>query len=199
MTDSSKTDKPPEYNSNLVRNYEIVETTDDPWVDAIRKQYRVFVPSNISKEELKSTLIQIVVDKTSENNNIDAICFFAYDRKEDVNGAYTFRTVDWCPNGNRGDVTSEIAKTNDRSNYEYAFKFKDKVGNSDIKRPTELEFEINDYYSECYDAEWDKIDLSDPYATVDEDAIYQKVAGKYGITKEEAKEICIKVTLYQMQ
>jgi hypothetical protein len=62
-----------------------------------------------------------------------------------------------------------------------------------------LEFEIKDYYSECYDAEWDNIDLSDPYATVDEEVVYQKVADKYGITKEEAKEICTKVTLYQLQ
>ncbi|ATU08412.1 hypothetical protein [Methanohalophilus portucalensis] len=196
---TSVADKPPEYNRDLVRNYEIIETTDDPWGDAIRKQYRVIIPSNITKEELKSTLIQIIVDETSENNNIDAICIFAYDRKEDVNGAYTFGTVDWCPNGNWGDVTSEIAKTNDRTTYEYVFRIKDKVGNENIERPTDLEFEIDDYYSECSDAEWDKIDLSDPYAIVDEDVIYQKVADKYGITKEEAEDICIKVTIYKMK
>ena len=191
--------EPAEYDRTLVRNYEVVETEDDPWNDAIRKQYRVLVPSDISKDELKSTLIQIVIDKTSENKDIDAIAIFAYDRKEDINDAYTFGTMNWCPNGNWGDVTPEIASNNDRSSYEYVFDIKDKVGDKNIERPTDLEFEINDYYYVCSDAEWDKIDLSDPYAVVDEDIIYQKIADKYGITKEEAEEICMKVTIYQMQ
>lgn len=191
--------KPAEYDSTLVRNYEIVETEDDPWKSAIRKQYRVLVLTDITEEELKATLIQIVLDKSSENEDIDAISIFAYDRREDVNGAYTLGTVDWCPNGNWGDVTPEIASSNDRSSYEYVFDIKEKVGNENLERPTDLEFEIRDYYTVCSDAEWDKIDLSDPYAIVDEDVVYQKVADKYGITKEEAEEICMKVTLYQMQ
>lgn len=191
--------EPAEYDRTLVRNYEIVETEDDPWNGAIRKQYRVLVPSDISKDELKSTLIQIVIDKTSENKDIDAIAIFAYDRKEDINDAYTFGTMNWCPNGNWGDVTPEITSNNDRSSYEYVFDIKDKVGDKNIERPTDLEFEINDYYYVCSDAEWDKIDLSDPYAFVDEDTIYPIIADKYGITKEEAKEICRKVSIYQMQ
>lgn len=190
---------PSEYDSSLVRDYEIVETENDPWKNAIRKQYRVLVPADISKEELKATLIQIVMDKASENKDIDAICVFAYERKEDVNSAYTLGTADWCPNGNWGDVTPEIASNNDRSSYEYVFNIMDKVGNQEIERPTYLEFEINDYYYVCSDAEWDKIDLSDPYAVVDEDVVYQKVAEKYGITKEEAEEICMKVELYNLQ
>ncbi|MCD4822581.1 MAG: hypothetical protein K8R11_11070 [Methanococcoides sp.] len=197
--DSLTSNYEPEYDSALVRNYEIVEIEDDLWKSAIRKQYRVLVPTDISKEELKATLIQIVLDKTSENKDIDAISIFAYDRREDVNGAYTLGTVDWCPNGNWGDVTPEIASSNDRSSYEYVFDIKEKVGDDNLERPTDLEFEIRDYYTVCSDAEWDKIDLSDPYAVVDEEVIYQKVADKYGITKEEAKEICMKVTLYQMQ
>jgi hypothetical protein len=191
--------KPAEYDSTLVKYYEIVESEDDTWKSAIRKQYRVVVPTDISKEELKATLIQIVLDKTSENKDIDAISIFAYDRREDVNGAYTLGTVDWCPNGNWGAVTPEIASSNDRSSYEYVFDIKEKVGDENLERPTDLEFEIRDYYTVCSDAEWDKIDLSDPYAVVDEDVVYQKVADKYGITKGEAEEICMKVTLYQMQ
>lgn len=188
----------PEYNSTLVKNYEIVETVDDPWNDAIRKQYSVIVPSDISKDELKATLIQIVLDKTSENKEIDAICIFAYDKKQDLNGAYTFGTVDWCPNGSWSDVTPEIASSNDRSSYEYVFNIRDKVGNKNREHPTDLEFEIMDYYTVCTDAEWDKIDLNDPYAVIDEDVVYQKVADKYGITKEEVKDICMKVAIYKM-
>ena len=75
----------PEYNRTLVRNYEIVKTEDisikalDKPLSAystseieklpmnIRKEYRVVVPSDISKEELKSTLIQVVMWKGSSH------------------------------------------------------------------------------------------------------------------------------------
>jgi hypothetical protein len=189
----------PEFDSNLVRDYVIVETENDPWENAIRKQYRVLVPSDISEEEVKATFTQIIMDETSKNNDIDAICIFAYDRKEDINGAYTIGKVDWCPNGNWGDVTSKIAETNDRSSYEYVFDIKGKVVNPTIDSPTELEFEIYDYFLVCCDDEWDKIDLNDPYAIVDEELVAQKVAEHYGISVEKVDEICLKVVEYQYQ
>lgn len=49
------------------------------------------------------------------------------------------------------------------------------------------------------DAEWENIDLSDPYAMVDENLIFQKVAKKHGISEEEAEKIIMKVLLYQMK
>jgi len=187
--------EPSEYDSSLVRNYEIVETEDDPFGSAIRKQYRVLVPADISKEELKATLIQIVMDKTSENRDIDAISVFAYFyRTGSIKHAYPIGTVDWCPNGNWGDVNAKIASTNDRSSYEYEFLFiKDIVGNieaADI--PTDRDFEIDNYYQVVNDAEWDKSDVDVP----DEDVVIQKVADKFGITKDEATDIITKVLLY---
>lgn len=189
---------PPEYDSSLVRNYEIVETEDDPWGNAIRKQYRVLVSTDISKEELKATLIQIAMDQASRNGDIDAICVFAYyDRKGGISNAYTIGTMDWSPYGDWGGVTSEIASTNDRSSYEYEFVIEDKVGNiepADI--PTDRDFEIYDYYQVVNDAEWENIDLNDPYSFVDEDVVVQKVADKFGITKDEATDIIRKVLWY---
>ncbi|NPE31670.1 hypothetical protein HNV12_27680 [Methanococcoides sp. SA1] len=187
---------PSEYDSSLVKDYEILETEDDSWKNAIRKQYRVLISTDVSKEELRSTLIQIVMDETSKNSDIDAISIFAYDRKEDVNGVYTLGTVDWCPNGNWGDVTSEIASSNDRSSYEYIFDIKQKVGNPTVTSPTKLEFEIYDYFLSSCDAEWDKIDLSDPYSYVDEDVVKQNVANHYGISVEKVNTICTKVVEY---
>lgn len=154
----------PEYDSTLVRNYEIVETEDisikvmDKPLSAystseieklpmnLRKEYRVVVPSDISKEEFKSTLIQVVMDKTSENPDIDEVVVFAYDRKEDADSFYTFGMVEWCPNGDWAGVTPIIASTNDRSSYQYNFEIKDKVGNIEVTdRPTEREFDLSKY------------------------------------------------------
>jgi len=157
---------PSEYNRSLVKNYEIVKEDDismKPLTKPlssyspeelnslpmnIRMVYKVVISPNITKEELKSTLIQVVMDKTSKNKDIDEVSVFAYDRKEEVNFAYNLGTVDWCPNGDWGSMTPEIASSNDRSSYKYVFNIKDQVGNINLsERPTEREYEIYDTYN----------------------------------------------------
>lgn len=194
LTPTPKTTTIPEYNSALVRNYEIVKIEDiSTKVGSqlnIRKAYRIVVSSDISKEELKATLIQVVMDKTSENSDIDEVIVFAYDRKEDADSIYTFGKVEWCPNGDWGGVTSIIASTNDRSSYKYTFDIKDKVGSIDTSdRPTEREFEI---YNALEEALWEDLDTP-------EEIIEERVAKKYGISKEELDRIWIKVTAYKMK
>ena len=223
---TSTTPEVPEYNRTLVRNYEIVESEDisikalDEPLSAystseieklpmnIRKVYRVVVPSDISKEELKSTLIQVVIDKTSENLEIAEVTVFAYDRKEDADSIYTFGKVEWCPNGDWTGVTSTIASTNDRSSYQYNFDIKDKVGSIDASdRPTEREFEIHDYYDARLLEETKKLfeaeDAGLPYKYAKQDelenAVRTEVANKYSISEEELDEIYIKVLTYKME
>lgn len=133
---------PSEYDRSLVRDYEILKTEDDPWKSAIRKEYRVLVPTDISKEELKATIIQIAMDQTSENEDIDAINIFVYDRKEDINGAYTIGKMDWSPYGDWGEITSEIAETNDRSSYKYIFDIIEIVEKPIADSTNELESKI---------------------------------------------------------
>ena len=218
--------KVPEYNSTLVRNYEIVKTEDisikalDKPLSAystseieklpmnMRKRYRVIVPSDISKEELKATLIQVVMDKTSENPDIDEVVVLAYDRKEDADSIYTFGRVEWCPNGDWAGVTSIIASTNDRSSYRYNFDIKDKVGSIDASdRPTEREFEIHDYYDDRLLEESKKLfeaqNAGLPYKYADqeelEEAVRTEVANKYGISEEELDKIWLKVGAYKMK
>ena len=215
-----------EYDSTMVRNYEIVKTEDisikalDKPLSAystseienlpmnIRKEYRVVVPSDISKEELKSTLIQVVMDKTSEHPDIDEVVVFAYDRKEDADSIYTFGRGEWCPNGDWAGVTSTIASTNDRSSYQYNFDIKDKVGSIDASdRPTEREFEIHDYYDARLLEETKKLieaedaGLSYKYADQEEleNAVRTEVANEYGISEEELDKIYIKVWTYKMK
>jgi len=225
-TTTSSDTRVPEYDSTLVRNYEIVKTEDisikalDKTLSAystneienlpmnIRKEYRVVVPSDISKEELKSTLIQVVIDKTSENRDIDEVVVFAYDRKEDADSIYTFGRVEWCPNGDWAGVSSMIASTNDRSSYQYNLDIKDKVGNIGASdRPSEREFEIHDYYDARLLEETKKLieaedaGLSYKYANQEEleNAVRTEVANKYGISEEELDKIYIKVWTYKMK
>ena len=218
------TPEAPEYNRTLVRNYEIVKTEDisikalDKPLSAystseieklpmnIRKRYRVVVPSDISKEGLKSTLIQVVMDKTLANPDIDEIVVLAYDRKEDTDDIYTFGKVEWCPNGDWAGVTSLIATTNGRSSYQYNFDIRDKVGIIDTSdRPTEREFEIHDYYdARLLEESKKRIEAEDaglPYKYADqeelENAVRTEVAKKYGISEEELDIIYIKVWTYK--
>lgn len=205
-----------DYDSSLVKNYDMVQNEDISMKALVkplsaytpdelnslplnvRKVCKVVISPSVSKEELKSTLIQVVMDETSKNNDIDEVAVFAYDRKEEANFAYNLGKVEWCPNGDWSSVTPEIASSNDRSSYKYVFDIKDQVGSIDASgRPTEREYEIYDYFNKCYDIALKNIDLNDPKAIVDEDLIMQEIAGKYGITKEEANGICTKVSIYE--
>jgi hypothetical protein len=201
------------YNGSLVRNYEIVKTEDfsmkalDKSLSAytsaeidnlpmnIRKEYRVVVPIDISKEELKATLIQVVMDKTSENPDIDVIVIFAYDREEDVDDFYTFGRLIWSPDGETFAVPSTIASKNDHSSYNYSFDIRDKVGNAYVDRPTEREFEIHDIYYKALMEIPDEDILEDMHGA--EAKVRARVAKELGISEEELDEIYSKVVGYK--
>ncbi len=197
-----------DYNKELVRDYKIIKIEDlsmkamgkslsaysrseiERLPKNTRKRYKVVVPSDISKAEFKSTIIQLILDETKKDSDIDAIAVLVYDREEDVDSFYTLGKVDWCPYGNWGDVTSRIASSNNRSSYEYVFNIKDKVGNANSEiRPTEREFEIYDIYGKAlYE------DINIP-----EEEIRTRVANKLGVSEEELDKIYIKVTTYNLK
>lgn len=196
------------YGTNTVRKYTILESKDisikamtQPLSsyksgevanlpNNIRMKYRILVPSDISRDELKATMIQLVKDESAKNPDIDEMVAFAYDRKEDSQGVYTYGKIEWCPNGNWAGVTPQIAKNNDRSNYEYVIDIKNKVGAQDtIDKPTKREFEI---YNVFYKALW-----ADP--DVPEEKIEKKIAKQFKISTEKLKEIFIKVVAYKSE
>jgi len=156
----------------------------------IRKTYRIVVPSNVTKEELKALMKHLVKQVTKENSDIDEVAVYAYDREEDSDSAYTFGKMEWCPNGNWAGVTPRIASSNDRSSYQYVFNIKEKVGRlSTTDIPTKQEYAIYDTY---YKALWAEEDL-------DEEIIKKRVAKKLGISEKKLQEIWIKVTAYNME
>ena len=156
----------------------------------VRKEYRIVVPSDISREELKATMKHLVAQETKKNSDIDTIVIFAYDRKEDSGSVYTFGKMEWCPYGNWGGVTPVIASSNDRSSYKYIFDIAEKVGNiSTSNMPTKEEYKI---YDALEKALWD-----DPNA--DEKIAERKVAKEFGISEEELNKIYLKVMVYKMK
>lgn len=66
-----------------------------------------------------------------------------------------------------------------------------------VEDPTDLEFEIHDYFQTVCEAEWEKVDLNDPNQFVDEYQITQDIAKHYGISKEDVEYILLKVNEYQ--
>ena len=133
-------------------------------------------------------MIQLVKDETARNPDIDEIVVFAYDRKEDVDGAYTFGKLEWCPNGDWAGVTPTIARNNDRNNYKYNVDIKDKVGDP-TSRPTKREFRIHDAL--------DKALWADPDAP--EEQVKKKIAKQFKITVEELDRVFVKVLSYQIK
>jgi len=156
----------------------------------IRKEYRIVIPSDISKEELKATMKHLVVLETEKDPDIDEIIVFAYDRKEDSESVYTFGKMEWCPYGTWGSVTPNIASSNDRSSYKYVYHITDKVGKiSATSIPTKREFSIYDSFEKALSAD----------QNIDEGIVKLKVAKELGISVEEIDRICIKVLTYKMQ
>jgi hypothetical protein len=115
---------PDYYDEKLVKEYKIVGEKDVSTAGIKRMTYRIVVPATITEAELKSTMIKITMDKTTADPDLDDVTIWAYDNEKDVNGPYTKGMLDWCPDRIGGDITPEIAKSNDRSTYKYNFLIK---------------------------------------------------------------------------
>jgi hypothetical protein len=150
--------------------------------------YRILVPSDISREALKTAMIRLVEKETARNPDIDEIAVFAYDRLQDVGGAYTFGKLEWCPYGDWASVTPTIARSNDRTNYKYKVDIKKKVGDP-TSRPTEREFRTYDTLSKALWADPD----------VPEDEVMKKIAEQLDTTVDELDRVYKKVAIYQSE
>ena len=153
----------------------------------IRLTMSIVVPFDISKENLENTLKSIVYEKTEKNKDIDEIVIFAYDDKNDIGAGYTFGKLLWSPNAKTGNVTTEIAQNNIRTNYKFDIIIKDKVGNiSKSDLPTKRELEI---YNEI---------MSEKYWDMQEEQSEPIIMKKFKISKKELKDIWLKVASHKL-
>ncbi|WP_288070326.1 hypothetical protein V7O61_06220 [Methanolobus sp. WCC1] len=86
-----------------------------------------------------------------------------------------------------------ISSKNDIDDMIRSYKLKDKK----LEKPTDIEFEIYNYFEDLCNAEWSKVDMNKTNQIVDEYKITQDVAKHYSISKEEVDYIWLKVSEYQ--
>lgn len=187
-------------------SYSIAELNELPM--DVKISYRIVVPTDITKDQLKNTIKKLISNELQKNKDIDEIIIFVYDRKEDANGIYTFARAIYAPNGKLGGVTPQIASLNDKSSYKIIWEINDKVGNiQQSDRPTEKEFEIYHYFDDRLFEETDKMydaqDAGLPHKYSNsaevENAVIKEVANKYGISEEEVDRIFMKVLAYNLK
>jgi len=107
-------------------DYSIQELEDLPL--NFRMKYQIIVPSDITLEELKSTLAQVIKEKSTENSDIDEIAVQSWESEESLEGRNpTIGYAEWCPYGKWGGVTQEIAKSNVRDSYKIIYHIDEKT------------------------------------------------------------------------
>jgi len=93
-----------------------------------RMSYRVVVSSEIKENQVRPIIEQIVTDITSKDNDIDEISIFLYSDKELVkDGWYDVARATWAPGGELGNVTPEIARSNNRFGYKITIQVADNL------------------------------------------------------------------------
>lgn len=87
-----------------------------------RMKYQIIVSSDITLEELKSTLAQVIKEKSTENSDIDEIVVQSWESEESLKGRNPIiGYAEWCPYGNWAGMTPEIARDNVRDSYKITY------------------------------------------------------------------------------
>ena len=93
-----------------------------------RMRYSIVVPSDITLEELKTTLAQVIKEKSAANPDIDAIHVGAWESKESFEGGNShIGFAEWSPYGEWAVMPPEIAKNNIRDSYKIVYSINEKT------------------------------------------------------------------------
>lgn len=168
--------------------------------------YKVVLAHEIKESQVKATIEKVVNDIIEKDNDIDEIALNLYSDKTLTEGAYDIGTAIWAPFGKLGNVTPEIAKSNNRESYNITYEIKDNLDEYLTQRQkSEDKFDLTEedrrrYYKEIVAAEnraskeVKKMNLTDAAKYYDkEDELMEKyrteVRKKYNLSKEQASEI----------
>ena len=116
-----------------VPSYKIMEEKDISFrtgynrSDPINKRftYRVLVSPKIKRNQIEPLFNQLIKEFTSIDNDIDDITIWLYSDKNLINGIYDVAMATWAPED--GNVTGEIAVTNNRDSYKLNVTIPDNV------------------------------------------------------------------------
>jgi uncharacterized protein YraI len=89
-------------------------------------QYHIALGLDANREQIKPTAKTIVQDISNKNPDIDEIILELYSEKElaEVGGAGDIAKAIWAANGELGNVTPEIARSNNRNSYNLKIDFR---------------------------------------------------------------------------
>lgn len=156
---------------------------------ALEVDYDVLISPNISLVEFKATVKKIIKAGILENPDADEIVISVYERENSYDNPYS--TIYWALNGDLGNVTPEIAKSNDRSNYKVNFLFINGLGKkrSDVAASDSERLIFYRYY----EIWWSLPTVSfDKMKAKDENA-YEITAKELNLPNEDVKKIVEKV------
>jgi len=102
--------------------YEIIKTEDQSRKATGNKKmrYKIVVSSDGKDSNIEATIEKIISDITLGDNDIDEISLLLYSNNKLIEDGFGFdiASATWAPLGKLGNVTAEIAKSNNRDNYE---------------------------------------------------------------------------------
>ena len=177
------------FDSSEVREYNMVVERDISVSNNFRMKYCITIPRDITEEELQSTLVSIIKEKSTSNPEIDEIYIAAWYDEAAVEKAVCLAFAEWSPNGEWGSAAGDIAENNDRQSYLINFNL-----NTEIK-PEQIKYGFTEQERKqvFYDlvALQDKISFDDPDYDKKMDQAEETVAAQYGLTVEQVKDIGI--------
>jgi len=111
----------------------------------IRMRYLIVVPSDITLEELKSLLAQVIMEKSNANPDIDEIYIGAWESEESFKGGNpNLGYAEWSPYGKWSVMTPEIARNNNRDSYKIVYNIDEKALEAIKKRKIETLFGLSE-------------------------------------------------------
>jgi len=155
-----------------------------------RMKYSITIPRDITEEELKSTMAQIIKDNSIENPDIDEIVVFAWYFEGSVGQSAAMGKAEWCPYGEWGDLPPEIAESNIRDSYKILFSQIEIQIYEDEEKYGLTESERMQAFYDLV-ALQDAISFDDPKWEEKNEEAYAIIADKYGITEGQMHDIAI--------
>ena len=107
----------------------------------IRMDYSIVMPSDVTLEELKFQLAQVIMEKSNANPDIDEIHIGIWESEESFEGGNpNLGYAEWSPYGEWSVMPPEIAKNNNRDSYKIVYNINKKALEAIKKRKEETLF-----------------------------------------------------------
>lgn len=229
-TSSHQTSQQSEATMVTVRaaNYEIVTTEDNSMkalvgpLSSYTVQELEALPVNkkislsaaltgpITQEQIEPTLRKIVNEVTARDGDTDELMVFLYSDAARVGQSYDIGRAIWAPGGEFGNVTPDIARSNDRSSYSITIDAEPNIEEYLAQRASsESRFGLAEeqrraLYREIVAAEIRGLEEADQQISPSEDVMAnieladklqaqytQVVRDKYGVSKEQMNKISV--------